>query len=288
MKEKIILVFSMACLAFVSCSEKHAISPQAELLFIANLNGNIEACHCGEIMLGGLQNMAVLVDSFRTENPDIILIDGGDTFNYYAFPALNNAIAASYSIIKPDLWIIAEQDFIEGFTFLRKFVNNSELNLLSGNYEISNLKSIAQKKYVFQDLAVSITSYVQPELFENRYTQNKAEQFKSLVDSLVATEFNILILHADSDEYNKHKHLFSKFDLILTAHQQSANINLQSKPAFIDGHSDGEILLYIQIFKNENGYLIKNNIRPIHVSDTPDKKIEKLVADYKKTLIKKD
>ena len=45
------------------------------------------------------------IKSYSEENPDIIVIDGGDTFNYYPFEALNTAIASSYKIISPDIWV---------------------------------------------------------------------------------------------------------------------------------------------------------------------------------------
>lgn len=283
---QLIRIFIVVILLF-SCN-KNKENSTVEILYLANINGNIEACHCGEIMLGGLQNTAAIIDSFRTENPAIIVIDGGDTFNYYSFSELNTAIANSYNIIKPNLWVIGEQDFVEGFPFLHKNFSSSHIELLAGNYELEGLKTIPVKEYSITDIDISITSYLQPGLMQNDQYTNAPNQLNTLLNSLDNSVYNILVMHSDSDEYSKHREVFSKFDLILTAHQQGANIDIDSKPVIIDGFSDGENLINIKINRSQNIFSVKAEIIPVIINKYPNKEIEKLISEYKKTLRKRE
>jgi len=252
-----------------------------EILYYSNLNGNIEACHCYDVMLGGLHQIKPVVDKLRKENPNLILIDGGDTFNTYSFIELDQAIAEAYKLIKPDIWIPGEQEFIEGMPFFKNLLHSMGTTLLAGNIMIDGLPVQKAKTYTFQNKKIIITSYIQPDVYKGMDSTLQITVHDAAHEKMNSDYFKILIFHGDQAELNRQDKLVSTFDLVLTAHQQSPDIDLDSDTPVIGGGADGEFLVHIILQDNKSGFKISASKINIEQSDNPDKQIAKIISEYR-------
>ncbi len=258
-----------------------------EILYFANLNGNIENCHCGDPPLGGLDRISTIIKKHRELNPGVIVIDGGDTFNTYPFEELNTAIVKSYQEIKPDIWLLSEQEFIEGESFLVNAVGKINTEIISTNYSIKNISSKRYKKFSFgEQISVFIYTYLQPDLFpqnEKRINFNR-KPFSPSIKSLNKKNFNILVYHGEEDFLAQNTDQFQNFNLILLAHEQAEQMSVNSKPLIIGAGADGENIVHISLHKSDDRINIKAERINVSLEIEPDPKIEGFISDYKKGL----
>ena len=253
-----------------------------EILYYSNLNGNIEACECYDVMLGGLDQMKPLVDAMRRKNPDLVFIDGGDTFNSYPFFELDQAILDAYKLVAPDVWIPGEYEFIEGKDFFTKVTESMNTDFLTGNIMIDGIRTEASKKYKFREKTIMITSYIQSDLILQRAPDLEISINKeSPIKNITPDNFNILVFHGDETTLKNEQEFFSSFDLLLISHQQDAGIDLEREPAVIGGGADGEFLVHILLQENNSGFKISASKINIEQSDNPDKEIVKIISDYR-------
>lgn len=264
-----------------SCANKETF----EIIYYSNLNGNIEACECYEDRLGGLQNIKPAIDKLRKKNTNLIVIDGGDTFNTYPFLELDQAIVDAYKIIKPDIWVPGEQEFIEGDSFFKNAADYIPSSFITGNFSINDISTVTQKKYKFKSENIVITSYILPSVFKGMNPEPgvifEPQKFKKEINSLNPDNYNILVFHGDKEAMLDHVNLISSFDLVLTSHQQSADIDLNSKPVIIGGGQDGEYLLHIILQKSGREFKINASKINMEQSDNPDKKIVDIISAYR-------
>lgn len=263
--------------------------PLFELIYFANLNGAIENCNCGDPPLGGLDRIATLIKQFRKNNSDLIVIDGGDTFNTYPFKELNKAVVQSYTILQPDIWILSEQELIEGGAFLANSAKNVAAKIISSNYKIKNIPSKRSANFALGEKKnVGIYSFLQIGIFNGKseHSEIEAISFQHSLKNLKNQDFNILVFHGETEELTQKKQLFSSFDLILTAHQQTAYMDIGSKPAIIGAGTDGENIVHISLHKSGNRIIIKAERIPIGLEIESDPKINKFISDYKMLLKK--
>lgn len=265
-----------------------ADNPAFEIIYFSNLNGNIEACDCYDEKLGGLHHINSVIENLKRHNPNLIVIDGGDTFNTYPFIELDQAILDAYKIIKPDIWVPGEQEFIEGNSFLKNAISALPSSFITGNISLKDTSTSSQKKFNFQNKKIVITSYIQPEILEvfnpNLNVTYEPSKLDKIVENLESDNFNILVFHADEMELQKQVNLISKFDLLLTSHQQSVNIDLQSKPAVIGGGADGEYMVHISLQRNAKDFKISASKINVTQSTNPDQRIADIISAYRKEI----
>ncbi len=273
--------FGLPISIFTQTTDVPNKKPIFEIIYLANINGNIENCHCGEPSLGGLERIFTLIKKQRALNPNLVVIDGGDTFNPYSFIELNRAVLKAYQIIKPDIWVLSEQELVEGKDLLIKALKTQKSKIVLSNYTIKNIPSEKYQNYAIEkNSAVKIYSYVQPSLF----SELKGLKFKNpdiLFKDLDERSFNILVFHGEEDALVKIMPEFEDFDLILTAHQQSNKIVLNSRPAIIGAGTDGENIIHISLHKSKGKIKINVGQIPIGLKIEPDTEIRKWVEEYK-------
>ncbi len=89
---------------------------------------------------GGVARRATLVESFRKENPNTLLLDAGDIFqgtpyfNYYG----GELEFKLMSMLKYDLATIGNHDFDNGINGLYKQLPHAKFDFVSANYDFSN------------------------------------------------------------------------------------------------------------------------------------------------------
>lgn len=277
--------FLLLSLSVMACNKQEKFQPVFEILYMGNINGNLEACHCSEPPLGGLDNIAAIVDEKRKLNNNLVVIDGGDIFNTYSFPLLNKSILQAYAIIKPDIILPGDQEYVEGAGFFNKFALSTKGILLT-NAEIMGLTTIIQKDYPLDSgKQISFLGFLQPGITDsNQNIKFNMEQFSHVKEILNGNNFNILVYHGTEDYYNQNNSLFNTFDLILSAHLQNGVIDTTEKPFHINAFADGEALFDIDILNLNNNFKI--NVQKIDVlkAARPDTKIQSLIEEFNQTL----
>ena len=288
-----IFSFTLLLLIIAACSkqdEKAKSDSETifDIIYISNLNGAIENCQCGDPPLGGLDRIATVVKTLRSKINPLLVIDGGDTFNSYPFKELNQAIVNSYNIILPDIWAIAEQEFIEGKTFLLKNIKNSSIPILTSNFSIPDQKTNTEINIPFNgDIAVVVLSYLQPELMKLTGSENQVifRDNNEIYRQINKKNYNILLFHGTYETFLKKKSLFDSFDLVLLAHQVDFISDTDEKPAIIGGLFDGEKLIHISLQKAAQGFIIEPKLIEITTEISPDPSITGFIKKYKENAL---
>ncbi|KAA3617429.1 MAG: hypothetical protein D8M58_02365 [Calditrichaeota bacterium] len=288
-------IFLVVLLHFASATcqvnEPPQENPFFEVLYFANLNGNIENCNCGDPPLGGLDRIATIIEKQRSKNPELIVIDGGDTFNTYPFIELDKAIVEAYQIIKPDIWVLSEQELIEGTSFLAKISKNNLGEHVSSNYRIKQLpESNSKKPLIAGNTNITFNSFLSPKIvrdYANQIDNNSGLFFQNL-KTLKESDFNILLLHGEESDLVDYTTKFKIFDLILMAHEQSDVINLNAKPAIIGSGADGENIIYISLHKSNNKIIINAARISVGLEIEPHPAIVPIITKYKESINQRD
>jgi len=255
-----------------------------EILYWANLNGNLENCGCGDNPLGGLDLAASVIREKRRNNPDLLFIDGGNFGNPYSFPSHNQRMELVYNQLSPDIITPGYQDFIDrplGFTILGA---GDKSRLLSSNYKLRKNAYISSLEKNNRGQKVKIYSVLAQSQFEQASDQiekahtdvfQKDYQIKSGDDLL------IVVFQGWKSEMDDFRNRYPEVDCILWSFAQSDIIQTTEKPFVIGGRSDGEYLLDLRL--NEN--YLRAEVISIDLNLLPDNHIRNLL-DSTQILIK--
>ena len=238
----VVIILNILLLFACSVSPK----PDFSFIYLANLNGNLENCNCGNPSLGGLDRIAKIINNQRKINPDIKFIDGGLTFNSYPFPDLDYYIFQSYKYLKPDIWIIRKKD-LETIKNISSSEKNESLNisLVTGD----TLKLV--KKYEINGLNIYFYSL-----------QQLAVKDTIIYKDIDRDDFNILI-YCNPEGLNSVFKPFYKFDLILLSHNQKKVIENGLYNTIAGVGSDGEFILKVDLYFQNNDF--KKDIEQIAI-----------------------
>ena len=268
-------------MAFFSLLSFKTADAAQYILYTANINAALQNCGCGNMPLGGIDRLKTFVDLFRAENPNTILIDGGDFFNSYPYPELNQSVLDALELMDYDLIVPGEHEFVEGLPF---FINVSKrladriilsnvngqygrdfLNLYHGN----NLRLIAVlNRRCFDYIAL-------PEQFE----------LKALTGADIAkdhvSDYTILVYHGSIDNISDDMLNIAAPDMILLAHDQFfGETNIAGIRAIGIG-KDGE---HIAVIKIESGFTCDVTFEKITEDIKPDPRINMINQTFSKKL----
>lgn len=269
--------------ADTSSTEKDSVA--LELLFYANLNGNVENCHCGDPPLGGLSRIVTLVREKKKEIPDILFIDGGDYLNTYPFAELNRCIIKSYTYFPPDIITLGDQEFIEGLPFLNHFLRNHEKQILVTNIELKSFDSLSPIKTIEQGgRKIKVLAYLDPDAFmfieQNKAIRFDESLFKKHYNQLDGHDINLLIFHGPQKKMQQVRENYPKFTIILHAHEQSKIHDPSRAPFVVGGGADGEFINHIRILETGGNRTITVKHLPIHLKIQADSVIEEFIDQY--------
>ena len=249
---------------------------QQEILFFSNVNAAIKNCNCGNPSLGGLARIITIVKNRRAENPNLLLIDGGDFFNSYPLPSLNNAVVELYDELKPDILVVGDQEFVEGTSFLRSHLKKHDNYLLHSNMQFTSngiLKGNTGNILVHDQLV--FLSYIDTasfDLIEKPQDISFSNHYfnKLYHANLEKNNFLIGIFHGPEKNLNEFRKSYPQFDLILLGHAQSTRKQLSGKPFIIGGGSDGENIKKITIQNNFEKFSVSLEDIPVTLDVVPD------------------
>lgn len=280
-----VLFFSQTFSARATAGEIKLAGDSLEILFFANANALLENCHCGTPSLGGLARLNTIVARKRQKNPDVLLIDGGDFFNPYAYYKLNLAVVQIYQILRPDILALGEQEFVEGGAFLWRHLNNWSA-VVTSNFDVLGKKTARQQKILLNGKAVTILTYLDKSSFDvipfdNKQLHMKPARFEKLYAGQSAHSYLIVVFHGSVKSLKSFVTAHPRVDLILAAHTQEEKYELAQKPAIVYGGVDTRFIYDVQILFAG----VKNHVRcqPIPVSEDTkqDQRIVPIIKQFK-------
>jgi len=253
-------------------------SASLEILYIANTNALLENCHCGNPSLGGLARIATVVKEERKNNPALILIEGGDFFNTYPFKEINKTVLYIYNQIKPDIIVLGENEFIDGISLIKPFLQKNINKIISSNYKIDNLNT---KKYIRKSNIVFL-SYLDRWMFLNGNDDNIAfndKRFKTLYDKN-ANSFIIVIYHGLYENVQNFVSLYPEIDIILSAHSAAGQVSRIGNTVIIGSGSDGEYINKILLDDSGNA---ETQLIPVSIDIKQDETAMKYINAFKES-----
>lgn len=213
-------------------------SDSFSILFSHNINGETHPCGCRHFPLGGLAQIAGIVQEEKKQRP-YILIDTGDTF----FPSSNlpdsmkksltfiaNELISSLEDLGLQYYLPGDQDFAMGESFLAKLSNRAKFTFVISN--LSNISKIKHKKYVAiqlpQNRKLFLTGVLSREVLQMKHRKYVKDEFTSLKNTMKEIESNsssddiiVLLSHSGIDKDKKIAKSFPRLNWILGAHSQS-------------------------------------------------------------------
>lgn len=267
--KKLSLLLNLVLFFFLSAVN----AAQLDIIYFANINAQLENCHCGDPSLGGLDRIIHIIKEKRKNNSSLIVADGGDFFNSYSYPNLNKAVMELYGLLQPDVCLFADQEFVEDDEFFlkykpfyKKFGLWSNINL-KGESGLKDFYSNAEAKNIV------FLTYLDKSAFDiitpPANLQFDKKKFDALYDKFKENNIIIILFHGSSEKLNDFKKKYFQCDLILNGHTQLQDKNLSQKPYIISGGSDGTLLKHISV-TFEKDKIIKIDLNNIPVSlDVP-------------------
>jgi 2',3'-cyclic-nucleotide 2'-phosphodiesterase (5'-nucleotidase family) len=250
------------------------------IVYTANMNGMIENCGCGADPLGGVGRVKSFIDRFRKENKNVIVIDGGDYFNSYPFPKLNEAMFKSLLLLNYDCLVPGDQVFVEGDTFYSEFASSFKDNIL-----LSNSKSEFKNRIIknFNSNQILIYGYLSPYIFEFIKMPDRLN-LTNFVDakpeSAKKTDFQIVVIHGYLSNAEQFAAENETVDLILLAHDQRKGIWNKNQATIIGNGKDSEYISIVEVSRDTEWNISVKQAK-IHEELPEDDQIVKIIEDYK-------
>ncbi len=240
------------------------------ILYTANINATLQNCGCGKMPLGGLDRIKTFVDSFRTENPNTILIDGGDFFNSYSYPELNQSVLESLVLMEYDLFVPGEHAFVEGSPF---FIDISRC--LAGRIILSNVNWRYNRGFLesYHRTDLNLIAVLNSKCFDYIALPEQFE-LSALPDSTIGNNrdgsYTILVYHGTIDTISDQILNFARPDIILLAHDQYLGETDIAGIRTIGIGKDGE---HIAVIKLTTGFTCEVTFEKITEEIKPDPRI---------------
>lgn len=259
-----------------------------EILFVANVNGAIENCDCGNPPLGGLPKIQTIIENQKSICSYSYFIDGGDFFNTYPYPLLNEAVVDIYKSMNFTFITLGDQEWIDSDKLDKKIIVDLKDKIIASNIDIDDIQLNKYGTIELKDgTKAKVLSYFDDKSFytseDKKLIQFNNDQFVSVYESILAeTDLVILIFHGINHSLEWIKRQFPKINLILYAHEQSNVKVISEKPAIVGGGADGEYIKQIKIYRNSNKYNFKVNDIPVSANINGDKKILTIIEKFNK------
>jgi len=271
---------SFLVLLFTVSIYSNSIAEEFYVIYTANINGMIENCGCGADPLGGLSRVKSFIDRFRKDHSNVLVIDGGDYFNSYPYPKLNEAMYTSLLLLQYDCLVPGDQAFVEGDTFFSKYASTLKDKIIVTNAD-SKFKTQITKKMGSDE--IQIFGYLSPYIFE--FIQ-KPEQLNLLnfVNAKPGTEkknqFQIAVIHGYLSNAEQFAVENPAVDLVFLAHDQRMGTWKKNQATVVGNGKDSE---YISIVKVDHGRDWNISIEQKKISEdlSEDDQIVKIVEDFK-------
>ena len=258
-----------------------SLPADARILFTANIFGTIQNCHCGSNPLGGVDLLKTFIDSDRRDHPHCILIDGGDYFNSYPFPELNQAMLQTIRLLKYDVMVPGENAFIEPGLYTGDLLQTHRERIL-----ISNSGHPGQKYLVFERAGFKI--FIWSFVSLDRVYASSLPNERFLTGYISPVEFNtsdnyiyILVFHGELEDLSPILSANPQIDLVLAGHIQEKGIREIEGVKVVCNGRDGEVVAAIDIRRGTTDRSIEITHHNIGLHLATDPAINALINNLK-------
>ncbi len=259
---------------------------RVQLLYFANINGNLENCGCGDPSLGGMDNLIPLIDKYRKKAMKTIVVAGGDILNSYPDSLLNDTMLKGIAFIKPDLYAPGEQELMDGPRFFNNRIDNKRITLLGTNYYLKNCTACVDDSYKLSRPAINILSWFSKNVYHGKKPPQdflyRDKRFKEKYGRMDRSGFNILMFHGALQSYFKFAMRFDAFDLVLFSHDQRLKVQTNKNVRYVFPGSDGEYLIRVVLYGKTSKLKTWIQKIPVNIVSYPSLEIIRLIKEYHK------
>ena len=186
--------------------------------------------------MGGLDRVATIINSIRADNPDALLLDGGDTWqgSYTSYHTQGQDMVNIMNILKPDA-MTAHWEFTLGIERVNEIIGSLNFPMLGANIFDREWDEPAYKPYkIFnqRDKQVAVIGQAFPYLpianpgwmFPNLSFGIREERLASIVTEVrqLGVDLVVLLSHNGFDVDRKLAGRVKGIDVILTGHTHDA------------------------------------------------------------------
>ena len=212
------------------------------IIFSHNISGQLLSCGCGTNPVGGLPQLAGLIEKIKRENDQIIYLDSGDTL--FSIPTVPEHIKTSStftaefvaSTLKDlglNIFVPGDYDFANGEYYLKSITDKYNVNILLSNLNRSSV--IKSSKYKLLDLGISkifFISILNPELSytASHLLDDPIKSIKLSISEIKSVGYDpnnpfhrlILLSHSGMDYDKNIASKFPEINWIIGAHTQNS------------------------------------------------------------------
>lgn len=237
---------------FHSVDEADPAHSQIQILYFANLNGNLENCGCGDPPLGGMDNLAYWLTVFRQKDLKSIVVAGGDILNSYPDKDLNSAILQSLGKIHPDIYAPGEQELLDGSAYFIAELSKNNLCLLGTNYALEKANICTRNTFHAKKSALQFLSYFSKSVYHVEMPQKgyklTLNRFNKSYQKLNKDIYNVLLYHGSLQNFDRFIQDYPNFSLALISHDQRLYVKKDINLTTVLPGSDGEYLIRIVLY----------------------------------------
>jgi 2',3'-cyclic-nucleotide 2'-phosphodiesterase (5'-nucleotidase family) len=240
----------------------------------------LENCGCGPDPLGGIGRVKSFIDRYISEHKNVMVIDGGDYFNSYPFPKLNEAMYSSLLLMHYDCLIPGDQSFVEGDSFFTKYATNLKPKILLTNSDDGFNNKITKD---FGPNQIIVYGYLSPYIFEfipKPENLNLKHFVNAKPEPLNKNQFQIAVVHGYLSNAEQFAVENSTVTLILLAHDQRKGIWKKNQATIIGNGKDSEYISVVKMDSDDQWNFTAEQYK-IHEDLPEDEQIVKIIADYK-------
>jgi 2',3'-cyclic-nucleotide 2'-phosphodiesterase (5'-nucleotidase family) len=275
----------------------HTGQTKVVIIYTNNTNGFLENCHCPSHPYGAIEKRAVVIDSIRRVEKNVLLLDTGDILDIISNRKKHHYILKAYEYMNYDAWIAGDQDFVEGMDFFQQQFLNLNMSLISTNMIYKN--KFFTKKYIykaFEDITIGITGAINTEFKKYIYSDAKKyiqfikpdKVLKSAIREMSAQcNFIILLSHNGMDNDRLIAQNYSGIDLIIGSHSQTITREPERENSTMivqAGENGFRIGVLTLFFNNKKVQSLKNKMILLKEKDPDHPEIMKLIKEYKSQL----
>ncbi len=271
---------------------------EIHLAYTANLNGNLETCHCGGNNLGGMVQLKATIDSLSRRYPDLILVDSGDFLTTYSMPQANALMWELMSWLPFSAINPGDQEFVEGWLFFRQHLAQNSLPLVSINLKFPEdaerttipryriCQRGASTIYILGVTPASAFDFIQvPEVDMLPVTtalQEYLPQIQTKADLIV------LLYHDSYRHAQELLHQFPQIHVMIAGHSQEKGIIQTGNQVVLQPGTDGEYLGLLTIILKDGTIEYQNRFIPVSPQFGEDQGVKKRVETFYQHLEKED
>ena len=205
------------------------------VIFTNSTNGYLESCDCPENPFGGLVRRVTMVNELKKENPQVLLLDSGDTLSAYPDPLLAKYTLLAMEKVGYDALALGDQELILGIDYIKNEIAKGKLPFYSANLTVcegEKCSSLAPSHLIktVGGFKVGIISIISPKVFiffpkdkiKDMKVLSSTDTLEGFVDAFrKEVDLIIVLSHSGYEEDSNLAKQIQGIDVIIGGHSQT-------------------------------------------------------------------